>query len=232
MYTYCPPQLPQCTALVTLQMSTKMRTKTVPSPGSAGQRSSSAVTVVFIISDYQSSRWQPTSEHCHPGHHVMQKHFHTDHRHLFAIIGFNGTLYQQQYLILYVHLTPEFTACLYTGFCITIYRRHNWLQCKWLSKQLLLWLLLCLPACNYSLNRAPYISCTLNTARRWWGGKKLPATCICGSFSRPALLLGAWKLHLYTPSFFRSYFCLWTWLSSLFSSKHLYYKYTVIKYWR
>ena len=88
----------------------------------------------------------------------MQKHFHTDHRHLFAIIGFNGTLYQQQYLILYVHLTPEFTACLYTGFCITIYRRHNWLQCKWLSKQLLLWLLLCLPACNYSLNRAPYIS--------------------------------------------------------------------------
>lgn len=232
MYTYCPPQLPQCTALVTRQMSTKMRTKTVPSPGSAGQRSSSTVTVVFIISDYQSSRWQPTSEHCHPGHHVMQKHFHTDHRHLFAIIGFNGTLYQQQYLILYVHLTPEFTACLYTGFCITIYRRHNWLQCKWLSKQLLLWLLLCLPACNYSLNRAPYISCTLNTARRWWGGKKLPATCICGSFSRPALLLGAWKLHLYTPSFFRSYFCLWTWLSSLFSSKHLYYKYTVIKYWR
>ena len=92
MYTYCPPQLPQCTALVTRQMSTKMTTKTVPSPGSAGSTAAAAVTVVFIISDYQTHDGQPTSEHCH---HMMQKHFHTDHRHLFAIIGFNGTLYQR-----------------------------------------------------------------------------------------------------------------------------------------
>ena len=47
-----------------------------------------------------------------PGHHMMQKHFHTDHRHLFAIIGFNGTLYQQQYLIPYVHFNTKI-YCLF-----------------------------------------------------------------------------------------------------------------------